>query len=203
MRLSYAPSEPPSDSPAGTAQIYDQIRARRHPRPLIPLDLALLHSPPVASGWSSFLGAIRTQTSLAARDLELPIARVAVLNNAVHEWNVHAALALKAGVSQEGMETVRNAETGVNKELSREEGEGGLSSREWTLVAYTDAMTHGVQVDDPKFERLKEVGFVEREIVELTAAIAAYNCVSRFLVALDVGEMNSHHLMSVEELSKK
>jgi len=28
----------------------------------------------------------------------------------------------------------------------------------------------------------------EREMVEVTATVAAYNCVSRFLVALEVGE---------------
>ncbi|KAI9690981.1 MAG: hypothetical protein M1822_008601 [Bathelium mastoideum] len=203
MRLPYAPSDPPPDSPASVPQIYDQIRARRHPRPLIPLDLALLHSPPVASGWSAFLGAIRGQTSLEARVLELAIARVAVLNTAVHEWNVHGALALKAGVSAEGMETVRKAAAGVAEDSGEKaEGEGGLSAREWAVLAYTDQMTRKVKVDDGVFERLKEVVFNDREIVEITAAVGAYNCVSRFLVALDVGEMNSHELKSVEDLSK-
>ncbi|KAI9665970.1 MAG: hypothetical protein M1821_003905 [Bathelium mastoideum] len=203
MRLPYAPSDPPPDSPASVSQTYDQIRARRHPRPLIPLDLALLHSPPVASGWSAFLGAIRGQTSLEARVLELAIARVAVLNAAVHEWNVHGALALKAGVSAEGMETVRKAAAGVVEGSGgKTEGEEGLSAREWAVVAYTDQMTRKVKVDDGVFERLKEVGFNDREIVEITAAVGAYNCVSRFLVALDVGEMNSRELKSVEDLSK-
>ena len=32
--------------------------------------------------------------------------------------------------------------------------------------------------------------FGERGVVEITATVAAYNCVSRFLVALDVGERN-------------
>ena len=38
--------------------------------------------------------------------------------------------------------------------------------------------------------------FGEKEVVELVAAVGAYNCVSRFLVALDVGEMNG---IEVEE----
>jgi len=37
---------------------------------------------------------------------------------------------------------------------------------------------------------LKEVGFDDKEIVELTATIATYNEASRFVVALDVGENN-------------
>jgi len=37
------------------------------------------------------------------------------------------------------------------------------------------------------FARVKGV-FDDRAIAELSATIGAYNCVSRFLVALDVGE---------------
>ncbi|RAL64087.1 hypothetical protein DID88_003275 [Monilinia fructigena] len=45
------------------------------------------------------------------------------------------------------------------------------------------------RVPEEVFEELKR-WFDEKEIVELTATVAAYNCVSRFLVALDVGERN-------------
>lgn len=58
------------------------------------------------------------------------------------------------------------------------------------LLAYTDAMTLDVQVPDAVFAELKK-SFSEREVVEITATISAYNCVSRFLVALDVGERNA------------
>ena len=68
MRIPYAPStasENPSASDETTA-IYARIAARRKPRPLIPLDLALLHAPPIADGWNHLLGAIRTQTVLVS-----------------------------------------------------------------------------------------------------------------------------------------
>lgn len=58
------------------------------------------------------------------------------------------------------------------------------------VLAYTDAMTLDVQVPDEVFAKVKDV-FSEREVVEVTATVAAYNCVSRFLVALDVGERNA------------
>jgi alkylhydroperoxidase family enzyme len=51
-------------------------------------------------------------------------------------------------------------------------------------------MTLNVTVPDAVFMRLKDF-FKEREVVEITATVAAYNCVSRFLVALDVGERNA------------
>ncbi|KAF2455718.1 hypothetical protein BDY21DRAFT_350133 [Lineolata rhizophorae] len=63
-------------------------------------------------------------------------------------------------------------------------------------------MTRDVAVDDAVFAELRE-HFSEQDIVELTATIAAYNCVSRFLVALDVGEVNGTELKSVEELMEK
>ena len=115
---------------------------------------------------------------------------------------MHGALALKAGVSTKGLETVKVAPAGVAESGQKRDGEGGLSEREWALLAYTDQMTTKVKVDDAVFTWLRQVGFSDMEIVEITAAVGAYNCVSRFLVALDVGEMNSHELKSVEELSK-
>jgi alkylhydroperoxidase family enzyme len=57
------------------------------------------------------------------------------------------------------------------------------------VLAYTDAMTLDVRVPDAVFAELKK-HFSEQEVVEITATVAAYNCVSRFLVALDVGETN-------------
>ena len=56
------------------------------------------------------------------------------------------------------------------------------------MLEVTDASTLGVVVPQGKFDKLKEF-FSEREIVEIVATVAAYNCVSRFLVSLDVGEM--------------
>ena len=82
MRVPYAPNEPPNEE---ARPIYERIAERRKPRPLIPLDLALLHNPAVADGWNSFIGAIRTKTSLPANLKELAISRIAVLNHAVHE----------------------------------------------------------------------------------------------------------------------
>ena len=58
------------------------------------------------------------------------------------------------------------------------------------VLRYTDAMTKEVQVPDEVFAELKK-HFSEQEVVEITATVAAYNCVSRFLVALDVGERNA------------
>lgn len=78
--------------------------------------------------------------------------------------------------------------------------ESALRPVQRAVIAYTDQMTRNVRVDQEVFDALKNVGLGDREIVELTAAIAGYNCVSRFLVALDVGENNGRQMKSVEEL---
>jgi len=55
------------------------------------------------------------------------------------------------------------------------------------VVEFTDALTVGCEVPDKLFARARQ-HFDDRAITELSATIGAYNCVSRFLVALDVGE---------------
>ncbi|OTA80097.1 hypothetical protein M434DRAFT_401925 [Hypoxylon sp. CO27-5] len=195
MRLPYTPNPPTPSSPEDQA-IVSRIAARRAPRPLQPLDLALLHSPPVADGWNSFLGAVRTRTTLDARARELAICRVAVCNRAWYEWGHHAPLAVAAGVSEEAMEVVKRGDLipgdggREEEEEVRKEAEGlGLGEREWAVLRYADEMTRNVEVSDEVFGALRKV-CSEREVVEVTATVAAYNCVSRFLVALDVGERN-------------
>jgi alkylhydroperoxidase family enzyme len=56
----------------------------------------LLHSGPVAEGWLAFLTAIRQKCSLSAKDRELVIMHIAVLNEAPYEFDQHVPFAMKA-----------------------------------------------------------------------------------------------------------
>lgn len=200
MRLPYAPPNPPSSSDPTTTAAYAQLSARRSPNPLLQLDLTLLHSPPVAAGWSTFLGSIRTQTSLPAAIRELCICRVAVLNGADYEWEHHVPILREAGVGERAVEEVKSrkawrgwiredADAGAGEDDMQDDDYRGLNEQHRAVLAYTDAMTIGVKVSDEIFAQLVKC-FDERRVVEITATVAAYNCVSRFLVALDVGEMS-------------
>jgi len=68
------------------------------------------------------------------------------------------------------------------------------------VLAYADFMTLAIAVPDDVFAALSlpeaegGAGLNDRQVVELTATVAAYNCVSRFLVALDVGENNGREM---------
>jgi len=181
MRLPYTPNPPTSASPTDAA-IIARIQERRHPRPLQPLDLTLLHAPAVADGWNSFLGAIRTRTSIPDDLREIAISRIAVVNRAWYEWGHHAPLATKAGVSDQGMAVVKREE--ALDLSSSSQIHAGLNEKQWVVLCYTDEMTRNVNVKDETFARLRGL-FDEKEVVEITATVACYNCVSRFLVALD------------------
>lgn len=175
MRLSYVEPESP---------VTEAIRQRRGGE-INELDRTLLHSLPIAAGWNSLLGAIRTQTSITADLRELAICRIAALNSAWYEWKHHYPLALEAGVDDELMQLVKR---GRSWDLSAmpEVAEAQLRL---SVLRYVDCMTLDVNVPSDVFDALRRK-FTEQEIVELTGIIASYNMVSRFLVALDVGEMN-------------
>lgn len=60
----------------GTSPVADAIRLRRGARGITPLDAALLHVPPVAGGWNTLLGAVRTKGNLPGDIRELMVRRV-------------------------------------------------------------------------------------------------------------------------------
>ena len=134
----------------------------------------LLQSPPVASGWLNFLTAIRQKSSLPAALRELVIMRVAVINGAPYEAEQHAPIALREGVTQAQLD-----------DLNAWESSDKFDPTQRAVLAYTDAMTKGVQVPDAVFAALRAV-FTDRLIVEVTATVGAYNMVSRFLEALQI-----------------
>ena len=199
MRIPYAPTEPAADAPETTKAIYNRIAERRKPRPLLPLDLALLHNPAIADGWNSLLGAVRSKTSLNPGLMEMAVSRIAVLNKATFEWNAHAPLALKGGLSRASLNVVRTAEVVPKGGRSKtKEEQETLSEVEWAVLCYTDQMTKNVETDDEIFDELRK-HFDETGIMEMTATVATYNMVSRFLVAMNVAEKNGTEIKMPEQ----
>jgi len=140
-----------------------------------PLYQVLLNSAPIATGWEAMLTAVRLKTSLDPAVRELVILRVAVLNRAPVEFAAHLPHAREAGLTSAKID-------GVTAEPSAPP----YDQRELDTLAFTDAMTREVDVPDDVFERVRR-HFDATRLVELTATVAAYNMVSRFLVALRVG----------------
>ena len=160
-------------SPGIDAELLRAIQARRGGT-LLNLDRQLLHSAPLARGWNALMGAIRGQTLLRGDLRELAILRVAVLNRAPYEFAQHAPVALAEGLSQAQVDAVADAPASPL-----------FDARARDVLAYADAMTLQVQVPQPLFDALR-THLDDRDLVELTATIAAYNMVSRFLEALQI-----------------
>ncbi|MCZ2857788.1 carboxymuconolactone decarboxylase family protein [Blastococcus sp. VKM Ac-2987] len=160
---------------AEDGEVADRMRVRRGGR-LSSLDRLLLHSPPVAEGWNALLGAIRSGTTLPADLRELVILRVAVLNDAEFEWAAHAPIGQRAGLTDGQLEQLRSPDPTAG---------AGWTDAEAAVLAFVDASTRAVAVPDPVFAAVRE-HLDDRQVVELTATVAGYAMVSRFLVALEV-----------------
>ena len=78
-------------------------------------------------------------------------------------------------------------------------GADGLGDKEAAVLRHTDEVTVDIKVDDATFSNLRQ-HFNDREVLELTTVVAAYNAVSRILVSLDVGENNGKKMKTVDEL---
>lgn len=166
-RLPYADLSRPDTKP-----LVDRIVAERGS--VLHLYQMLLHSPDIAQGWLAHLTGIRQKSSLPGDLRELVIMRVAILNNAPYEADQHAPIALKEGVTQAQLDALPDWES---SDL--------FDARTRAVLAYTDAMTRHVQVPDDVFEEVRG-HFDDKPLVEVTATIATYNMVSRFLEALQV-----------------
>lgn len=136
---------------------------------------ALLHTPGLASAWFDFNNAVRFQTGLDDRVRELVIMRVAALTGCDYVWNVHEAqYAAPAGVTPREVEALRDwRKSGV------------FGARESALLAYVDTMTRDVAVPDSVFDGMRG-HFSERETVEVTLLVGAYNMHTRVLNALGI-----------------
>ncbi len=167
-RVSYANVDSAAAGPAAKT-----IAATRANGKLLNVDKTLLHNPELALGWRAFFGAVRTKCSLPDLTREIASLRVAVLNRAEYEFSQHAPIALKLGMSQAQLDSLRM------------DSPSGFSEADALAIRLCDAMTRDIQVPDSLMSELKKV-FDDRRLVELTVTIAAYNCVSRVLEALKV-----------------
>ena len=172
-RIQYQPAD--IDSPE---ELVAAIRARRG-EALLNLDRMLLHSPPFAKGWNEFLREVRSGLSLSPKLRELAICGVAVLNGAEYEFHHHAPEFIKVGGTAAQVEALLNFEAAANETAI-------FDAAERAVIRLTLEMTREVQVGDNSFAAVRAALPDDRSMVELVGVIAAYNMVSRFLVALGV-----------------
>jgi len=161
--------------------LVDAILARRGGE-LMNLDRALLWSEPVARGWNVYLKNVRTGLPTSRKLCELGICTVALLTGAKYEYHHHAPDFLTAGGTQAQLDALNRV---VQGDACQTVTDSAFSEVEALVVQYAAQMTRNVKVDAAVFAAL-QAHFTTTEVVELTTAIATYNMVARFLMALQI-----------------
>jgi alkylhydroperoxidase family enzyme len=156
--------------------LLEAILKRRGGR-FINLDHALLWSEPLARGWNAYVGAVRRELSVSPRLKELAICTVARETHADYEFKHHWPEYVKAGGDDKLRPYIMDPDSATTDTRFNED--------ERLAIRYALTMTRDGKVPDSLFKLLQE-RLSTQELVELTAAIATYNMVARFLVALDV-----------------
>jgi 4-carboxymuconolactone decarboxylase len=156
------------------AESIAKIKGARGGR-LINIYRLMLHSPALANAWFDLNQAVRYGTEIDGQSRELAVIRVAILNGVEYVQRAHGpAYALKEGLTPEQVAA-----------LSDWRASQLFNAQQRALLAYTDAMTENIEVTDDVFDNARK-HFSERQIVELTMLIGAYNMLTRFLKALKV-----------------
>lgn len=161
------------------AQAIAKIKGARGGR-LINIYRLMLHSPALASAWFELNQAVRYGTEIDGQCREIAVIRVAILNNVEYVQRAHGpAYALKEGLTPDQVEALADWRPSAL-----------FSERQRALLAYVDAMTRDIDVPDAVFQDVRK-HFSERQTVELTMLIGAYNMLTRFLQALKVDPESS------------
>src|ERR671919_2919267 len=156
------------------AELIAKIKGARGGR-VINIYRLMLHSPALANAWFDLNQAVRYGTEIDGQCRELAVIRVAILNNVEYVTRAHGpAYALKEGLTPAQVEA-----------LADWAASNLFTDKQRTLLAYVDAVTRNIDVPDAVFADVRRY-FTERQMVELTMLIGAYNMLTRFLHALKV-----------------
>jgi 4-carboxymuconolactone decarboxylase len=156
------------------AESIARIKGARGGR-LINIYRLMLHSPALANAWFDLNQAVRYGTEIDGQCRELAVIRVAILNEVEYVQRAHGpAYALREGLTPEQVAAVANWQPSSL-----------FTDKQRSLLAYADAMTRGLDVPDSVFAEVRK-HFSERQTVELTMLVGAYNMLTRFLKALKV-----------------
>jgi alkylhydroperoxidase family enzyme len=142
---------------------------------LINIYRLMLHSPVLANAWFELNQAVRYGTQVDGQSRELAVIRIAILNDVEYVQRAHGpAYALKEGLTPDQVAA-----------LSDWQSSNLFTEQQRALLAYTDAMTRDIEVPDNVFNAARK-HFSERQMVELSMLIGAYNMLTRFLKALKI-----------------
>ena len=165
-----------TDEQVGPPELVAAIRQRRGGR-LGALDRILLYSPPLAKGWNEMLGRVRSELGLPMALRELAMCAVAVLNGAEYEMHHHGPIFLANGGTPAQLDALRR--------LPTIDG-ASFDATQRAALQLALEMTRQVKVADATFAAARAALGSDAWLFELIGVIAAYNMVSRILVAVGI-----------------
>lgn len=169
-----------TDAQVGPPTLVAAIRQRRG-GDLIDLDRLLLHSPAFAEGWNFFMGRVRTALTVSPLLKELAMCGVAALNGADFEMHHHAPLYLEAGATAAQLAALHTLAS--TPEVAHDPV---FDPVQQAVLALVVQMTRQVKVDDVVYASARAALGSDQVMFELIGVIAAYNMVSRILVAANL-----------------
>jgi alkylhydroperoxidase family enzyme len=165
--------------------VVEAIRQRRGGT-LSDLDRLLLHSPNLAEGWNTFLGTVRQRLSLDPKLREIIMCSIAVLNDAEYEFFHHAPELIRAGGTEAQVDALRTiAEQTPDPTL--------FDDAERAVIQLSIEMTRSVKVEPETLALVRQTLSKDQPTVEAVATAAAYNMVSRVIVACDLHPETERH----------
>ena len=157
--------------------VVEAIRQRRGGQ-LSNLDRVLLNSPVLAQAWNAFFGTVRQKLSLTPKVREIAMCGVAVLNKAEYEFFHHVREFEKAGGTPEQIEAMRDVSAAAQDSAL-------FDLQEQLAFQLTLEMTRDICVSESTMASAKK-SFTNQELTDLIATVAAYNMVSRVVVACGI-----------------
>ncbi|CAE6457261.1 unnamed protein product [Rhizoctonia solani] len=173
---------PSVDPEPGTNALADSIRAQQNGS-LRALDMALLNSPQFTIGWNSLFRQIRYNSTVPGDIRELAILRVGAIQGAAYEWQQHEPVGRAEGLTSQQLKLIRDPSFSPYGEMAS----SIFTLKQIAALKFTDASTRNSHVYDDTWSALAEQFPDPQQITELALTVAAYNFVSRFLLAVNVG----------------
>lgn len=129
-------------------------------------------------GWLHFAGRLMPGGRLPRRETELVILRVAAASGSDYEWQQHAGLGRKAGITEGELEAVALVGPGVSSQH-------GWCDRDRMLLDVTDELLGEHDLSDPTWATMRS-HLDERTCVELLMLVGHYRMLATTLQTLRV-----------------
>ncbi len=133
----------------------------------------LNHAPKVAGAYARMGGMLLARADLDPKLRELVINAISLELDCDYEWSHHGKWALDVGNTPDDLQALKD------RDYSK------LGEKERAVVTYA-LKVEANDLTDADVDALKQLGFTDKEVVELTLTAGFYGMTARFLNAVDV-----------------